>query len=284
MSDRKKYVAIICNPQAGNGKALAVADFIINYLKENKISHSIFTAQWPQFWNDITEVWIVGGDGTLNYFINNYPDIKLPLSIFKGGTGNDFQELLYGKITIEQQIKKLLGGNVHFVDAGLCNDKLFLNGVGIGFDGAIVKSLLGKKKTPGKVSYLTSVLKKIFTYKGAEYVMKFDEAIPTQKLLMVNVANGKTEGGGFRVTPNADLYDGLLDINIVKEISPIKRLFYLSAIEKGRHLHLPSIQYHQTNKIEISTAIPVSAHIDGEYFEASHFFIECLPGRFSFLR
>jgi diacylglycerol kinase (ATP) len=33
----------------------------------------------------ITEAWIVGGDGTLNYFINLYKEIAVPLVIFKGG-------------------------------------------------------------------------------------------------------------------------------------------------------------------------------------------------------
>jgi diacylglycerol kinase (ATP) len=277
------HIAIVCNPQAGNGKALSMADQIISYLKQKEIPHTIFTAQWPQVWDVFTQVWIVGGDGTLNYFINQYPDMKLPLSIFKGGTGNDFHEILYDKISIEQQIEKLLKGNVSFVDAGVCNEKFFLNGIGIGFDGAIVKSLISKKKNPGKASYLSSVFKRILFYKATEHFVKIDNYTIKGKLLMVNIANGKTEGGGFRVAPNADFQDGLLDINIVKEISSIKRFIYLQAIEKGKHLHLPHIEYRQAKKIEITTEGIVPAHADGEYFEAIHFVIECLPRRFSFL-
>ena len=100
MHNKNKHIAIVCNPQAGNGKALEVADKIVLHLKAKGIPYSLFTAQWPQVWNNITEVWIVGGDGTLNYFINQYPEINIPLSIFKGGTGNDFQELLYVNITM----------------------------------------------------------------------------------------------------------------------------------------------------------------------------------------
>lgn len=170
------------------------------------------------------------------------------------------------------------------VDGGLCNEKLFLNGVGIGFDGAIVKSLINKKKNPGKASYLMSVFKRILFYKGVEHLIKINDYTITQKLLMINVANGKTEGGGFKVAPKAELQDGLLDINIVKELSSLKRLFYLSTIEKGKHLHLPLIEYHRSNKIEITTPISLPAHLDGEYFEANRFIIECLPKRFSFLR
>lgn len=277
-------IAIVCNPQAGNGKALLIADEIIIYLKRKGISYSIFTAQWPQLWNEVTQIWIVGGDGTLNYFINHYPEIKLPLSIFRGGTGNDFQKMLYGKISIEQQIEKLLEGNVSVVDAGLCNERLFLNGVGIGFDGAIVKSLIDKQKNPGKASYISSVFKRILFYKAMEHSIKIDdENIINEKVLMVNIANGKTEGGGFRVAPKADLQDGVLDVNIVKELNSIKRFIYLQAVEKGKHLHLALIDYRQAKRIEITLPAVLPAHADGEYFEADRFVIECLSGRFSFL-
>ena len=145
MPHESKHIAIVCNPQAGNAKSLQIADKIAIVLREKAIKHSLFTAHWPQLWNDVTEIWIVGGDGTLNYFVNQYPDIEIPLSIFKGGTGNDFQELLYGTITVEQQIEQVINGSAHLVDAGICNEKYFLNGVGIGFDGAIVKNLLSQK-------------------------------------------------------------------------------------------------------------------------------------------
>ena len=88
-------------------------------------------------------------------------NITIPLSIFKGGTGNDFHQLLYGLITAEEQIEKVVTGTTCLVDAGICNEKLFLNGVGIGFDGVIVKDLLSKKKLKSKSFYLNSILKNI---------------------------------------------------------------------------------------------------------------------------
>lgn len=283
MHNKNKHIAIVCNPQAGNGKALEVADKIVLHLETKGISYSLFTAQWPQLWNNITKVWIVGGDGTLNYFINQYPEINIPLSIFKGGTGNDFQELLYGNITLEKQMEKVLNGSPHLVDAGICNKKLFINGVGIGFDGAIVKDLLSKKKSNGKSAYLISILKNIFRYKEKKCFIKFGHYEISQYCFMINAANGKAYGGGFKVAPKASIEDGLLDLNIVGEIPPLKRLYYIPVIEKGGHLKLAFIQYHQTNRVEIISPELLHAHVDGEYFSANRFIIECLPKRFSFL-
>jgi YegS/Rv2252/BmrU family lipid kinase len=283
MPAEKKHIAIVCNPLAGNGKALQAADKIVLLIKKKEIPFSLFTAQWPEAWNEITQAWIVGGDGTLNYFINKYPDIKIPLSIFKGGTGNDFNEQLYGTISLEEKIEKLLNGSANLVDAGTCNGKLFLNGVGIGFDGTIVKDLVSRKKTNGKSAYLISILKNILGYKEKKCSVTFDGRTISQDCFMINIANGKAYGGGFKVAPKANIEDGLLDLNIVGKIASYKRFYYIPVIEKGKHLDLSFIQYHHTKKVEIHSAAVLPAHMDGEYFSSDHFMIECLPKRFSFL-
>src|SRR5688500_3591141 len=226
MQEGKKHIAIVCNPQAGNGEALRRADKIVIALKDKEITYSLFTARWPEVWNEITQVWIVGGDGTLNYFINQYPDLQIPLSIFEGGTGNDFRELLYGTISVEEQIKVVLNNRIHLVDAGSCNGKLFLNGVGISFDGAIVKDLVCQKKANGKSAYLVSILKNIFFYKETKCSIIFDEHTIRQECFMINIANGKAYGGGFKVAPKASITDGLLDLNIISNIASFKRLYY----------------------------------------------------------
>ncbi|MEY2918283.1 MAG: hypothetical protein RIS73_1997, partial [Bacteroidota bacterium] len=92
----QKNIAIVCNSIAGAGAAVTIANKIVEALSIRSISHNFFQELWPTDFGGFTDVFIVGGDGTLNYFINHYPEIKLPLVIFKGGTGNDFHWLLYG--------------------------------------------------------------------------------------------------------------------------------------------------------------------------------------------
>ena len=81
-----KNIAIICNQLAGAGRAVTLAQKILGELSGKQVFHSYFKEHWPADFNDFTDVWVVGGDGTLNYFLNHYPDIKLPLVIFNGGT------------------------------------------------------------------------------------------------------------------------------------------------------------------------------------------------------
>ena len=276
-----RNIAVVINPL--HQKALAVADEIVAVLHRKNIEYSLFTAVWPQEWIDFTEAWIVGGDGTLNYFINHYPQFHLPMAIFKGGTGNDFQWMLYADMTVAQQVEHVLGAAPKKVDAAYCNNHLFLNGVGIGFDGKVVQDLLGSKKWNGKLSYYKVVLQNIFFFRDFLCTVSNAGFHWGKKCLMISVANGRRYGGGFAVNPGGLIIDKQLDIYIIGRITPILRFRYLSLIEKGTHVNLPFVTYLKTSSIHIKAEGIVPAHVDGEYFDASEFVIECLPSRFAFL-
>src|SRR3712207_5055801 len=115
-----KNIALICNPTAeASTKALPIADIIASHLQRKGIVFTFYTTDWPVDCEGFTEAWLVGGDGTLNLFINRYPDLLLPLVLFKGGSGNDFHWMLYGDLKLESQIERVLKGSIKEVDAGL---------------------------------------------------------------------------------------------------------------------------------------------------------------------
>jgi YegS/Rv2252/BmrU family lipid kinase len=247
-------------------------------LSSKHILHSVYLDNWPEDLSGFTDVFIVGGDGTLNYFINHYLNIQQPLVLFKGGTGNDFHWLLYGTKNLEEQLQIALNEKAKPIDMGKCNGRYFINGVGIGFEGAVVKALTGRNKLPGKTSFLLTILKKIFTYRSANYAIQCDEKIISGRKLLVDISNGRRAGGGFHIAPKAAANDGLLDVVIADALTVLKRLRYLPVIEKGKHLGLPFIHYFQTNKISVESDEPMPYHMDGEYFEAEKITIELLPG------
>ena len=277
-----RRIAIICNPDTENEKVVQVTDNIETILTQKSLDFHQFTHDWPSSLKTFTDAWVIGGDGTLNYFINTYPDLKIPICTFKGGSGNDLHWMLYGERKFEEQVFHALSGEVQEVDAGICNGKLFINGVGIGFDGAIVNDLIGKKKMSGKASYFMSVLKQIVNYSEKECIISVNEVTIREETFMITIANGQRYGGGFKVAPAASVSDGLLELAVVGKIAPLKRIKYLPVIEKGEHLNLPFIKYLQTKKTTIKASVPLHAHLDGEYLFSDHFEIECLPKRFLF--
>ena len=143
----EKNISIVSNHLAGGGRAVGLGKRIAGELQNRNIKHSLHVGDWPENFNSFTDVWIIGGDGTLNYFFNKYPGIRLPLVVFNGGTGNDVHSLLYKNKSFEEQLEIALSTSPKLIDGGRCNEKYFMNGVGIGFEGAVAKSLTGKKKT-----------------------------------------------------------------------------------------------------------------------------------------
>jgi YegS/Rv2252/BmrU family lipid kinase len=275
-------IAIVCNPLAGVGRSVDLSVRIEAALHARNISYALFKDKWPSDFNSFTDVWIVGGDGTLNYFFNKYPAIELPLVVFNGGTGNDVHSLLYKNKTFEEQLDTALSAWPKPVDAGRCNEKYFINGVGIGFEGAVAKSLTGKKKRPGKAGFMGAIMRKVFFYSSRKYNMLSDEWNSETKNLLISVMNGHRAGGGFHIAPSSEINDGWLDVVIVEQLHPFLRLRWLPVIEKGEHLGLPFIKHFRSKKIIITADETVQAHLDGEYYEAKRLEIEILPAKYLF--
>jgi diacylglycerol kinase (ATP) len=276
------HIAITVNPKAGKGKSLQLMEQLQQLLKVRSISFQTFTDEWPQSFNAFTDVWIVGGDGTLNYFINHYPNIQLPLAIFKGGTGNDFAWKLYGDVDVQQQLDIVLASTPQPVDAAQCNEYLFINGVGIGFDGEVLQQMKSIRIIGGHFGYYIAVLKKILSFKESNFEIKGDGIYKKEKLLLAMVNNSSRTGGGFHVSPKASVNDGLIDLITSEPLNVLQRFFYLPKIEKGNHLRLPFIQHHTGEYFTIECNKSLPAQLDGELIVAQRFEFRVLKQKFFF--
>ncbi len=276
-----KSIAILYNSRAGKGKAIHVANRIKLKLSSLQYKFDSFEDVWPEDLKAYTDVWIIGGDGTLNYFINKYPDCDLPLVIFKGGTGNDFAWKLYGNKNLDDCFSIALDALPRKTDAGVCNGKYFVNGVGIGFDGEIVKSICREKAfLKGHLAYYAAVLRKVFFFRENELEVNTKDVNWRLPTFMLTVANGSRYGGGFLVAPDASVDDGLLDVILIPRISILQRLNLLPGAGKGKHLRIT--QNTRAQCVFVKADRKVSAHFDGEAMEADKFEINILPQRFLF--
>ncbi len=274
-----QHIAILMNPLSGKGESAKTGEWLAVRLTELNQSFVLLSTPWPATLLEFTEIWIIGGDGTFNFFINQYPDNALPLGLFKGGTGNDFAWSLYGECTLEENFMKVWHGSPQRVDAASCNDKLFVNSSGIGFDGEVLKSINQIRWLGGHLGYLAVVIRKIFSYQEQQVVIRTNETKESGKYLLMIVNNSSRTGGGFLVTPKASLTDGLLDFMLCKPLSILKRLRYLPVIEKGKHLSLPFINYQQVTQVHIESDKPLFAQLDGELISSSKFSFSILPGK-----
>lgn len=275
-------IAIVSNTLAGSGYPGLLSRQLQALLEKQQIPCTVFIDHWPDRFTGFTDIFILGGDGTLNHFINQYPNISIPLSVFKGGSGNDFGWKLYGNLSLEAQLRRVLASPPSPVDAGSCNGRLFLNGVGIGFDGEVVKSMGKKRLIAGHLAYLGTVIRKIFFYREKVLELTYNGRVEKDKYFMISIANGSRYGGGFMVAPQSVVNDGWLDLVIIRKIHPLKRFFYLPRVEKGKHITLPFVKVDKVKHIVIRADQSLPAHLDGEFTEGREFIIELLAGRFLF--
>jgi diacylglycerol kinase (ATP) len=276
-----KKVLIILNPVAGKGKSLMDLPEVQTHLKAIGYLVQVYqTSQNADYTGinnaieievDLHAIVVMGGDGTLNDVINCLPkNNEVPLLVLPCGSGNDFATFWHGSITNKQILEKLVEFKVQKVDCGKCNERLFINGLGIGFDGWVAgKANDGPQYLPASFKYHLAILRGLFTYKS--FYTNHGQS------LIIAVANGITYGGGFKIAPNANPSDGKLDLWQIKPISVGKRPYFLDLIKKGKHESIPGPYEHSLiEEISIISYKPLPAHLDGEYFESETFKISVI--------
>jgi len=279
----ERHIAVLINPRAGKGKLFQTINRLRHKLSDVKILSRFFADEWPSDLDGFTDIFLVGGDGTLNFLINKYQSINIPITLFKGGSGNDFAWKLYGKMSFDQLWKVAMGGAIIKIDAGICNNMYFINGVGIGFDGQVVHAMGSHKIiSAGYFSYLFTVLREIFFFKEFKMNLKSRIERKSGKIFMISVANGSRYGGGFLVAPNAIINDAEFDVVIINSMSLFNRMRYLPVAKKGAHLQLPFVDSFRCAALEIRTEKAIPAHLDGELLVSNLFTINLLPEKYFF--
>lgn len=280
--ETKEKIALLINPKANKKKVDKIFSEISATLSAKAIRFETFIDVWPEEINLYAQIWLIGGDGTLNYLINYYAIVNIPIVIFKGGTGNDFATKLYGKVTVPAQINKVLLSEVKRIDAAMCNGKKFINGVGVGFDGEVLKLMTSIRRLGGHFGYLWIVIRKIFSFKEIFYRIQYDDTNLSGKYLLLMITNSTQTGGGFMVSPSAEIDDGKLNMVLCKPQPILKRLKYLTIIKKGKHLNKDFIIHKEIKEVKIECDKETAAQIDGELICAKTFEIKILPNHYLF--
>lgn len=263
------------NPASGRSSYESKLQYLRNELEKAAISHDCFFTEHEKSWElkalvdsrpDLTEIFVMGGDGTLNMVVNEMKPGRLPLSIVSNGTGNDSVKSLHGIVDFKKQVEIAITGKIKHFDIGLCNDRYFVNGVGIGFDGAVVKEMVERGDKRGRhIDYLLTVLRIVGGFKEKQLRFTLDEKTYAAKVLLMTISNGTTFGGGFIINPYAVTDDGLLNVCLINEIPSLKRFWHLPKLKSGAHTRIKEAEFHTATNIRIEKSTELVAHLDGEY-------------------
>ncbi len=278
----RSKIAFLINPLK---RTIAIANYfswVMEVVKVEKTDCEIqlFAKEWPSELGDFDQVWVMGGDGTFNYFVNKYPSVEIPIALFKGGTGNDFYWKLYGNLSRRAHLDAVLAGHAEAFDAGDCNGQIFLNGVGIGIEGEVLKSMDAIRYFKGGLGYYLAAIPNLLKFKT--YSVTYGKTVAREVFLCM-VFNSSRAGGGFHFFPKASVQDGLLDVLFCQPIPVWKRLYYMPIIQSGKHVNLPIVEFSKEKKIVIKTSRELSAQVDGEVQTSDVFDFSVLPSKFTFI-
>lgn len=216
-----------------------------------------------------------GGDGTVHEVVNGLVENgrgKAKLGIIPIGTGNDYAYALGIPSDVPQALDLIYSGHTRSVDLGAVEDdrgnfRLFANNLGAGFDANVVIRVEEITRLQGFAKYFFGVLKTlVLDYRPFHFQMRFDDEVIDRDTLFVTFGVGTRHGGGFLLTPEAQLNDDLIDTCTVWPMPRLRALMLLYSAIKGTHIDLPVVSMHQNKRIEISCEKPLPIHIDGEVF------------------
>jgi diacylglycerol kinase family enzyme len=94
--------------------------------------------------------------------------------------------------------------------------------------------------------------------------IEYDDQKMVLPALMIVVANGPREGGGFHVAPDAVPDDGLFDLCIVNEVSRLAMLGLVPHFMNGTHVDREPVTMTRARRVTISSPDDLVAHFDGE--------------------
>ena len=194
----------------------------------------------------------IGGDGTVNETINGLAGAEVPLAIVPTGTVNVLAMELGIPLELPDAVKLLEVGTVSWIDLGLAGDRYFALMAGVGMDAAVVASLNPVlKKAFKEAAFAVQGLANYLTKE--EPLIRITTAERTVEGYFAVFGNSSNYGGGFGITPLADMRDGLLDVCVLKDKSFLSTIWYWSAALINAHIKHPKVEYFRTEAAEIVT-------------------------------
>ena len=301
MTAAKEKIRVIFNPIANKGKGreaearlrpIAAEHGQVEWFQTEYRQHAVELAEQAGA-AGCRRVVAVGGDGTVHEVVNGL--MRLPaetrpaVGLAPIGSGNDLSGGLGIPDDPAEALRHAFHAPLRLLDLGLLTDETgrqeyWLNTLGIGFDAVINIRSRRLNRLRGFWMYLTAALQSILlnytTYRGH---FEMDGQAWQDDLLMTVLANGRREGGGFIVAPQASLTDGVGDYIAIRRIGVPRMFLTLAHFIRGSAGRLAHARTGTFRRLKLTSESPLFIHTDGEIFTGldstlHRLEVEMLPG------
>ena len=222
----------------------------------------------------------VGGDGTANEVANGMIGSNAALALYPIGSGNDLARSLgYPRGRKRKHVARWLATEAtrRPIDVGEANGRLFLNAAGVGIDGDVAERLARGGGGRSMLTYLGASIRSVATYRPRPMELRLDGETMVGRFLAVIASNGKYFGSGMRPAPRARMDDGVLDVTVAGDVSPLGALVALAKIYVGKHEDGTTIVTRNARELDIEFEHELAIEIDGEVARADRLKVRVRP-------
>lgn len=288
---------VILNPTANRGDVKQQRALIQSYLaREHEQAEYVETTRRGEAQERAMfaakeghPVIVVGGDGSVHEVVNGILSSgrRVPLGIVAAGSGNDYAwNTLHLPRNAAAAIERAFNGRLVDSDAGIVNNRYFVNSFSVGLDADIAVAASWMKKLPlmsGERLYYTATINQLlFGYHRCPWLKFHLDGVQGNEVerhyVLMAITNGPTYGAGFRINPNADYTDGLFDVCTVDYTLLLRALRLLPVVQRGEHARLPEVTFYRARTVHIESRGKVNIQTDGETSSAMSFDAKVLPG------
>lgn len=283
---KPRRVVVAINPSASFGASRDVGPAVVQTLRA--MGHEVTSLTEPDFDSLLDSaraavrtrpdaLVVVGGDGMVNLGVNLVAGTRVPLGIVPSGTGNDMARGLgiphddteaairFLGEALQRPAREIDAVRIRWTeDDGTVGERRFACALSAGFD-AIVNERANLMRHPkGASRYILALLAELARLKPFRYRVTLDGETLELDALMVSVGNNVSLGGGMKITPDAVLDDGLLDVMLVKPLSRIAFLRIFPRVFQGTHTTAPVVTMRRARRIRIEADAALVVYADGE--------------------
>jgi diacylglycerol kinase (ATP) len=282
-----REIALLVNPTSGRGRGARVGREVAYRLRDAGLAVREFAGRDVRESQDLAHeavaqgtdaLLVVGGDGMVHLGLQAVGGTDTVFGVAPAGSGNDFARALGIPLRDAAAAAAIvITGGERRIDLGRTASHWFGGVVAAGFD-ARVNDRANRMRWPrGRMRYNIAMLIELGVFHPVRYALDLDGEAWETSAMLVTVGNIPSYGGGMKVTPDAVVDDGLLDVMIVKPLSKTRFLSIFPRVYTGSHIRLPVVEVRRAKRVHLD-APGITAYADGERLGPLPQTFETVPG------
>ncbi|MFF5083925.1 diacylglycerol/lipid kinase family protein [Actinoplanes sp. NPDC000266] len=297
-------IAVLANPSAGRGRHRDLLPRIVKTLSRAGAVRILEAHSGPgaeqacraAVASGPAALIAVGGDGTVHRALQAVATSSVPFGVIPAGTGNDFAagvgvptdvfeaaSAIADAILAKRTTPVDLARMTPLAEASPDQERWFGAVLAGGFD-ALVNERANRMRWPrGPRRYDLAILLELARLRPRVYELEIDGADHGFTGMLVAVGNCASYGGGMRILPGADPYDGLLDVVVAVPFGRLALARLKPRLNRGTHVHDRRVRTFRASRIRLRSA-DIIGYADGERVGPLELDITCVPGAVRLLR